>query len=159
MTDAYKLTTREEEQECRGLSTLTQLESLILHTIQSSYPSLEPVYALVSLRSLTLAGGASIHVTTELSCLTNLTHLTVRGEWRNVARLTMQWSHMPALQTLRIACVIFVTADMTVLMNSKDLKAVEFASSQPADMPSSQHFARLIHLLGSQRPEVKFICS
>lgn len=70
----------------------------------------------------------------------------------------MQWSHMPALQTLRFVWVNFETDDMTALMNSEDLNTVEFASSQPADMPSSQHFARLVHMLGSQRPEVNFLC-
>ena len=99
----------------------------------------------MSLRTLILAGGGvHIDVTTELSCLINLTQLTVSGDQsagkpRNGAKLTMQWSHMPALQILHFVCVDFLTDDITVLMNSKDLKEVRFASCRPASVPSSAH--------------------
>lgn len=70
---------------------------------------------------MTLGGsGIQIDVTTELSCVTNLTQLTARGdrsanERRNGAYLTMQLSHMPALQFLHFVCVASLTEDVTVL--------------------------------------------
>ena len=166
-TDACKLSTRVDSGQVvdlQGLSTLTQLESLTLHIVQGfSYPRLEPVYALASLSSLTLAGHGRIHVTTELSCLTNLTQLTVQGHHRVVgrrheAKLAMQWSYLPALQALKIECLDFYTDDMTVLIQSKDLKAVKLSSTQPASMTSFMNVARLVHLLGSERPDVEFMC-
>ena len=47
-----------------------------------------------------------------------------------------------------------MTDDVTVVMNSKALKAVEFSSSQPAGVLSSKHVVKLVHLLGLERPEV-----
>ena len=145
----------------RGLSGLTQLTSLSLYTV-GGFPSLKPVYALDSLNFLSLGGG-SIHVTTELSSLTNLTKLVVKGSCssagqRFVAKLTVQWSHMPALQDLRVRYVEFSTGDMEVLTNLKDLRAVDFISIQPLDVLSTKHFARLIYLLGTKRPDIKFTC-
>ena len=141
----------------RGLSALTQLTFLALHTvIGDSYPSLEPVYVLDSLKFLGLSGGGSLHVTTELSSLINLTRLVVQGICNHAAKLTVQWSHMPALQDLRLRQVDFSTGDMEALTYLKDLRAVDFISIQALDVLSTKHFARLIYLLGTKRPDIKF---
>ena len=70
----------------------------------------------------------------------------------------MQWSHMPALQDLRLRHVDFSTGDMVVLTYLKDLRAVDFISIQALDVLSTKHFARLIYLLGTKRPDIKVTC-
>lgn len=94
-----------------GLTAPTSLYGLDLNTGRSSYPSLQPMYALLSMKSLKLVGGDSVHVTTELSSFCSLRRLVVTGVkthgtgMRVQAKLAVQWCHMLALQVLLVKYV------------------------------------------------------
>lgn len=161
--DACELDTDSCNVNLSGLTSLTSLCSLDLHTGSSTYPSLEPVYALASLRYLKLSGGDSIPLTTSRLC--NVSKLVVSGMspskndgFREQAELAVQWFNMPALQSLHVKHVDFSTDDMSVLTSCNNLKVVDFTYSQPVDLTSMKHFAELIYCLGSKRSDITFRC-
>ena len=161
--DANELDTDHRNVNLGVLMSLTCLCSLDLHTGSAPYPSLEPVYALASLRRLKLSGGDIIRLTTSRLC--NVSKLVVSGlspskndGVREQAELAVQWFNMPALQSLHVKHVDFSTDDMSVLTSCNNLKVVDFSDSQPVDRTSMKHFAELIYCLGSRRPDVKFRC-
>lgn len=151
------------EVDLSGVLALVQLYELELNIGRSSYPSLEPIYVIQSLKFLNLAGAGSVHVTTGLSNFCKLAVLVITGFTTHAgtrvhATLAMQWSHMPALQFLHVRNVDFSTDDMTVLTSCNSLNVADFSSGQPSDLVSMKHFAELIYCLGSKRSDITCKC-
>jgi len=110
---------------------------------------------------LSIASAVRVHVTNNLSKLTDLVTLILGScerEQRVLATIDVNWLCMPKLKILiLLRCRLGLRASILGLVKHESLSSLVIKHCKPGGETTTSHFACLLYALATQRPDIRLM--